>query len=166
MPRHDALTSLPNRTLFCERIEQALAQMGREDGFAVHCLDLDRFKQVNEALGHAVGDELLRRVADRLLACVREVDTVARLGGDEFAIVQCGVERPQDATILARRIVEGVSAPYDIDGHRVTIGVSIGISLAPGDGALSEKLMKNADVALYRAKVDGRGTWRFFEAQM
>jgi diguanylate cyclase (GGDEF)-like protein len=166
MARHDALTSLPNRVLLGERIEQALAQMGRENLFAVLCLDLDRFKQVNETLGHFVGDELLRRVADRLLACVREVDTVARLGGDEFAIVQCGIERPQDAIVLARRIVEIVSAPYDIEGHRVTVGVSIGIALAPGDGAEVDKLMKHADVALYRAKLDGRGTWRFFEADM
>ena len=166
MARHDALTSLPNRVLLGERIEQALAQMGREGEFAVLCLDLDRFKQINETLGHSVGDELLRRVADRLLACAREVDTVARLGGDEFAIVQCGIERPQDATILARRIVEVVSAPYDIDGHLVTVGVSIGIALAPGDATQVDKLMKHADVALYRAKLDGRGTWRFFEADM
>ena len=105
-------------------------------------------------------------MADRLQSCVREVDTVGRLGGDEFAIVQRGVNRPGDASLLARRIIEVVSAPYHISGHQIIIGISIGISLAPGDGSTSEKLLKNSDVALYRAKADGRGTWRFFEAEM
>jgi diguanylate cyclase (GGDEF)-like protein/PAS domain S-box-containing protein len=166
MARHDALTNLPNRVLFAERIEQALAQMGRGSGFAVLCLDLDHFKQVNDTLGHPVGDELLRAVAERLQACAREIDTVARLGGDEFAIVQREVKHPEDAAILARRIVEVVSAPYQLEGQCVTIGVSIGIALAPADGALCERLLKNADLALYRAKAEQRGVWRFFEAEM
>jgi diguanylate cyclase (GGDEF)-like protein len=167
MARHDALTGLPNRVMFSERIEQALAQLGRTSGaFAVIFLDLDNFKQVNDTLGHPVGDALLCAVAERLQACVREVDTVARLGGDEFAIVQSGVHQPEDAAVLARRIVEVVSAPYDLEGHRLTIGISVGISVAPGDGTACAKLLKNADVALYRAKMDGRGTWRFFEAEM
>jgi diguanylate cyclase (GGDEF)-like protein/PAS domain S-box-containing protein len=166
MARHDALTNLPNRVLFAERIEQALAQMGRGNGFAVLCLDLDHFKQVNDTLGHPVGDELLRAVAERLQACAREIDTVARLGGDEFAIVQREVKHPEDAAILARRIVEVVSAPYQLEGQCVTIGVSIGIALAPADGALCERLLKNADLALYRAKAEQRGVWRFFEAEM
>ena len=166
MARHDALTGLPNRVLFCERVEQALAQVGRDGGFAVLLLDLDRFKAVNDTLGHPIGDELLRSVAERLQACVREVDTVARLGGDEFVIVQAGLEKAEDATVLARRIIEVLSEPYDIDGHRVMIGTSIGISAAPGDGSSCGKLLKNADVALYRAKADGRGTWRFFEPEM
>ena len=166
MARHDALTGLPNRALFGEKIEEAVASVGRDGGFAVLCLDLDRFKQVNDTLGHHVGDELLRAVAQRLRYCVREADTVSRLGGDEFAIVQPKVDRPEAAALAAHQIIEVLSAPYDVAGHRITIGVSIGISLAPGDGAASGKLLKNADVALYRAKADGRGTWRFFEAEM
>ena len=166
MARHDALTNLPNRVLFAERIEQALAQMGRGHGFAVLCLDLDHFKQVNDTLGHPVGDQLLCAVAERLQACAREIDTVARLGGDEFAIVQRDVKHAEDAAILARRIVEVVSAPYQLEGQCVTIGVSIGIAVAPADGALCERLLKNADLALYRAKAEQRGVWRFFEAEM
>ncbi len=166
MARHDALTGLPNRVLFTERVDQALAQAGRDAEFAVLLLDLDRFKAVNDTLGHPIGDELLRAVAERLQACVREVDTVARLGGDEFAIVQGGLEQAEDAAILARRIVEVVGEPYDLDGHRVVVGTSVGISIAPGDGGTCGKLLKNADVALYKAKADGRGTWRFFEPDM
>ncbi|MBR0894060.1 EAL domain-containing protein [Bradyrhizobium tropiciagri] len=166
MARHDALTKLPNRTLLAERIELAVAQVGRGLGFAVFCLDLDNFKQVNDTLGHPVGDELLCAVADRLNACVREVDTVARLGGDEFAVIQCGVQGGDEAERLARRIVECVGAPYELNGHRVVVGCSVGISMSPGDGATGEKLLKNADVALYRAKMEGRGTWRFFEPAM
>ena len=166
MARHDALTRLPNRTLLAERIELAVAQVGRGSGFAVFCLDLDNFKQVNDTLGHPVGDELLCAVADRLNACVREIDTVARLGGDEFAVIQCGVQGGEEAERLARRIVECVGAPYELNGHRVVVGCSVGISMSPGDGTTGEKLLKNADVALYRAKMEGRGTWRFFEPAM
>jgi diguanylate cyclase (GGDEF)-like protein len=167
MARHDVLTGLPNRVLFAERIEAAISQIGRNsDGFAVMNLDLDHFKQVNDTLGHPVGDELLRSVAERLKACVREVDTVGRLGGDEFAILQSDLQKPEEAALLARRIVEILSAPYEIDGHRLTISVSIGISIAPSDGTAYDKLLKNADVALYLAKADGRATWRFFEPEM
>jgi diguanylate cyclase (GGDEF)-like protein len=166
MARHDALTKLPNRTLLAERIEQAVAQAGRGHGFAVFCLDLDNFKQVNDTLGHPVGDELLRAVAGRLNACVREVDTVARLGGDEFAVIQCGIQNTEDTERLARRIVECVGAPYELNGHRVVVGCSVGMSVSPSDGTTGEKLLKNADVALYRAKIEGRGTWRFFEPAM
>ncbi|RTL49533.1 MAG: EAL domain-containing protein [Bradyrhizobiaceae bacterium] len=166
MARHDALTKLPNRLLLAERIEQAIAQAGRGPGFAVLCLDLDNFKQVNDTLGHPVGDDLLRAVADRLRACVREIDTVARLGGDEFAIIQSETEDPNDAGRLARRIVECIGAPYEFNGQRIVVGCSVGISLAPNDGTSGEKLLKNADVALYRAKTDGRGIWRFFEPEM
>jgi diguanylate cyclase (GGDEF)-like protein len=166
MARHDSLTNLPNRSLLAERIEQAIAQAGRGSEFAVFCLDLDSFKQVNDTLGHPAGDELLRAVADRLRACVREIDTVARLGGDEFAIVQSCIHSSADAERLARRVVECVGAPYELNGHRAVIGCSVGISLAPGDGSTGERLLKNADVALYRAKADGRGTWRFFEPAM
>ncbi len=166
MARHDALTKLPNRLLLAERIQQAISQAGRGPGFAVFCLDLDNFKQVNDTLGHPVGDELLCAVADRLRACVREIDTVARLGGDEFAIIQSGTENSEGAERLARRIVECVGEPYEFNGQRIVIGCSVGISLAPSDGTAGEKLLKNADVALYRAKTDGRGVWRFFEPEM
>jgi len=166
MARHDALTKLPNRSVLAERIEQAIAEANRGLGFAVFCLDLDNFKQVNDTLGHPVGDELLCAVASRLGACVRETDTVVRLGGDEFAIIQSGVQDARDSERLARRVVECIGAPYELSGHRVVIGCSVGISLAPGDGTTGEKLLKNADMALYRSKSDGRATWRFFEPSM
>ena len=166
LARHDYLTGLPNRSVLSERIEQALAQARRGAGFAILCLDLDDFKQVNDTFGHPVGDALLKAVADRLRECLREMDTVVRLGGDEFAIIQPGTTRPEDAAKLARRVVECLCAPYEFDGRRVVIGCSIGISMAPGDGTDPEKLLKNADVALYRAKTDGRGTWRLFELEM
>lgn len=163
---HDALTRLPNRTLFSERIDQALMQLGRGGRFAVLCLDLDRFKQINDTLGHPTGDALLQRVAERLLGCVHETDTVARLGGDEFAVIQTHIETQDDAFSLARRIVEALSAPFAIDDQTVSIGVSIGLATAPDDAQSASGLLKNADAALYRAKADGRGTWRCFEPDM
>ncbi|MBV8525162.1 MAG: EAL domain-containing protein [Acetobacteraceae bacterium] len=166
MARHDALTNLPNRTLFNERIALALSQLGRDARFAVHCLDLDHFKNVNDTLGHAMGDKLLQAVAQRLLGALRESDTVARLGGDEFAVVQAGIERPEDAESLARRLVGRIGEVFEIDGHRLNIGTSIGIAVAPEDGASAEDLLKNADLALYRSKADGRGTFCFFEPAM
>jgi len=167
MARHDALTGLANRIVFAERIEEAIAELGRSaQCFAVLCLDLDHFKEVNDTLGHPMGDKLLGHVAERLKACVREIDTVGRLGGDEFAILLRGLHRPEEAEILARRIVKVLSEPYLIETHPVMISVSIGISIAPNDGVLYDKLLKNADVALYLAKGDGRGTWRFFESEM
>jgi diguanylate cyclase (GGDEF)-like protein len=166
MARHDSLTKLPNRVQLAEQIDHALAQLGRGAGFAVLCLDLDDFKKINDTLGHPVGDEVLRIVGERLRTCVREVDTVARLGGDEFAILQSDVHQPEQVIGLARRIVDVVSAPYEIGAHRLFLGVSIGIAVAPSDGASCDTLLKNADVALYRAKADGRGTWRSFEAEM
>jgi diguanylate cyclase (GGDEF)-like protein len=166
MARHDALTGLPNRLLFGEKIEEAFASAGREGGFAVLSVDLDRFKQVNDTLGHHVGDELLRLAAKRLQHCAGETDTVARLGGDEFAIVQRRGDGPEAAAILAHGAIEALSLPYDVVGHRITIGASIGVSLSSGVGSSGDKLLKSADIALYRAKADGRGTWRFFEADM
>ncbi len=167
LARHDALTKLPNRVLFQERLEQALTQAERGTGFALLWLDLDRFKAVNDVLGHPTGDSLLCAVAGRLQELVRASDTVARLGGDEFAILQLGVSDPADATILARRILKVVSQAYELDGHQVVIGASVGIVLAPAGGSAHPVgLMKDADLALYRAKQDGRGTWRFFEPAM
>ncbi|WJR76253.1 EAL domain-containing protein [Bradyrhizobium sp. NP1] len=167
MARHDALTDLPNRTLFREELDRALHLVKRGDRLAVLCLDLDHFKEINDSLGHPIGDALLGEVAARLSGCLRENDTVARLGGDEFAIVQlCGGRESSEAAALAGRIVEVIAAPYEIGGHQIVIGVSVGISLAPDDGNNPDELLKNADLALYRAKADGRGTYRFFEAGM
>jgi diguanylate cyclase (GGDEF)-like protein len=167
MARHDALTNLPNRTLFREQLEKALRLAKRSDQLAVLCLDLDHFKDINDSLGHPVGDVLLKEVAQRLGECITEHDTVARLGGDEFAIVQfCSDCDPSAVASLASHVVEKVSAPYEIAGHQLVVGVSIGISLAPEDGKNPDELLKKADLALYRAKEDGRGTYRFFETGM
>jgi diguanylate cyclase (GGDEF)-like protein/PAS domain S-box-containing protein len=167
MARHDALTNLPNRTLFREELEHALKLAKGGDQLAVLCLDLDHFKKINDSLGHPVGDALLREVALRLVGCVGPSDTVARLGGDEFAVVQfCKGCDPTAVSALASHVVELLAAPYEINGHHLVIGVSIGISLAPDDGDNPDQLLKNADLALYRAKGDGRGTYRFFEAGM
>jgi diguanylate cyclase (GGDEF)-like protein/PAS domain S-box-containing protein len=167
MARHDALTNLPKRTYFREKLEDALSRVGRGTQVAVFCLDLDRFKEVNDTLGHPVGDELLREVARRLRECIRDDDTAARLGGDEFAIVQVGRElKLAETSALATRLIETISAPFTIHGHQVLIGATLGISVAPDDGADPDQLLKNADLALYRAKGDGRGNYRFFEAGM
>jgi diguanylate cyclase (GGDEF)-like protein/PAS domain S-box-containing protein len=167
MARHDALTNLPNRTLFREQLEHALHRIKRDEHVAVLCLDLDNFKDVNDSLGHPIGDDLLKEVASRLRQCVREGDTVSRLGGDEFAIVQVASElQASQVSSLANRLVEAVGAPYEIGGHQVTVGASIGISLSPEDGSDPDQLLKNADMALYRAKADGRSVYRFFEAAM
>ncbi|BAR53844.1 diguanylate cyclase (GGDEF)-like protein [Bradyrhizobium diazoefficiens] len=166
MARHDALTGLPNRVLFHEQLEQGLRRTGSGDQLAVLCLDLDHFKDINDSLGHPIGDALLKEVGRRLKATVGESDTVARLGGDEFAVVQIGRSEKAAARCLAGRLVEVISAPYEIDDHQIVIGVSIGISLSPQDGSNADELLKNADLALYRAKADGRGTYRFFETGM
>ena len=166
MARHDALTSLPNRVLFHEQLEQGLRRAGSNDQLAMLCLDLDHFKDINDSLGHPIGDALLKEVGRRLKATVGEHDTVARLGGDEFAVVQIGRSEEAAARALAGRLVEVISAPYEIDDHQIVIGVSIGISLSPQDGTNPDELLKNADLALYRAKADGRGTYRFFETGM
>ena len=165
MAHHDALTDLANRVLLNERLEQALIRARRDEMVAIHHLDLDQFKAVNDTLGHHGGDKLLKMVASRLLLLVRETDTVARMGGDEFAIVQVAAD-PTDATALAQRIIGAISEPFDIDGQHAAIGVSIGIAVGPGDGLSPEELLRNADLALYRAKGDGRGTFRFFEPEM
>jgi diguanylate cyclase (GGDEF)-like protein len=167
MAHHDALTDLANRVLLNERLEQALARRTHgEEMIAVHHLDLDQFKAVNDTFGHPAGDKLLKIVADRLRGLVRETDTIARTGGDEFVIVQAPITDPAQATALAQDIIARMSEPFDIDGHRAVIGASIGIAIGPGDGSRPDKLLRNADLALYRAKDDGRGTFRFFEAAM
>jgi diguanylate cyclase (GGDEF)-like protein/PAS domain S-box-containing protein len=166
MARHDALTDLPNRVLFRERLAEALAGVSRGGKLAVLYLDLDRFKGVNDTLGHPIGDELLKVVAGRLRHCVRDSDTVARVGGDEFAVIQADIEQPLDTAALALRLGEAVRAPYDLSGHAVVVDTSIGIAIAPGDGIEPDGLLKAADMALYGAKADGRGTYRFFEPAM
>jgi len=166
MAHHDALTDLPNRLQLYEQLRQLLARTRQGQHVAVFCLDLDRFKDVNDAHGHSVGDLLLKAVADRLRQCIRDTDMVARLGGDEFAIMQAGASQPTDATSLASRLIEVIGAPYELDGEQVTVDLSIGIALAPGDGLDPEQLLKNADMALYRAKSDGHGLYRFFEPEM
>lgn len=167
MARHDGLTDLPNRILFRERAEQTLAEMERKGGKAAFlCLDLDHFKTVNDTLGHPVGDALLKDVAARLTQAVREGDTVARLGGDEFVIIQKEVDQPVEATTLAQRVIDALSAPYIVDGHGVVISASVGISIAPNDSRDADQLLKNGDMALYRAKAEGRRTYRFFEPEM
>jgi diguanylate cyclase (GGDEF)-like protein len=166
MARHDALTDLPNRVLLRERLEHELKRVKRGECLAVLCLDLDHFKSVNDTLGHPIGDELLKRVADRLRACTREPDTVVRMGGDEFAIIMTDMQDPSNAAVLSRRIQESISKPYQIDGHQIVSTISIGISMAPVDGLDPDILLKNADMALYGAKTDGRGTYRFFEQEM
>jgi diguanylate cyclase (GGDEF)-like protein/PAS domain S-box-containing protein len=167
LAHHDPLTSLPNRTKFREDLEQTILQVNRDGRVAVLCLDLDHFKEINDSLGHPIGDDLLKDVASRLRTSVREGDTVARLGGDEFAIVQAGTDlQASESSSLAERLVETLGAPYAIQGHQLNIGVSIGIAFAPNDGRDPDQLLKNADMALYRAKEDGRGTYRFFEPGM
>ena len=165
LAHHDLLTNLPNRKLFRERLEHALSYLDWGESFAVLCVDLDNFKSVNDTLGHLIGDELLKVVAQRLRKCTREADTIARLGGDEFAIVQINAS-PESSSALASRAVEIISEPCNIDGNQINIGASIGISLAPGDGTDPDQLLKNADMALYLAKSDGRSTHRFFEPEM
>ncbi len=164
--KHDALTGLANRALFRERIEEALASASLGKRFAVLYLDLDRFKHVNDTFGHPIGDELLAALGRRIKSELRQADLLARLGGDEFAILQYDVERPDASASVARRLIERVSEPFLIGGHAISVGVSIGIALAPGDGAQYEMLMKAADVALYQAKAEGRSRWRFFETDM
>lgn len=163
---HDSLTDLPNRTHFHDRLEAALSAITRGGGLAVHSIDLDRFKDVNDTLGHPVGDSLLQEVAKRLQAGIREGDLVARLGGDEFAIIQMNIERPEAASDLAQRLIQRIAAPYMIDSHHIEVGASIGVTVAPVDGLDVDQLLKNADLALYRAKSQGRGTFSFFEQEM
>ncbi len=162
LARHDPLTRLANRALFHDRLRDTLARMGT---VAVLYLDLDRFKEVNDSLGHPIGDTLLRLVSGRLNNCVRQNDTVARLGGDEFAVI-LSPGTPESAAAAARHLIEVIGKSFDVEGHEISIGTSVGIALAPAHGTDPDMLLKNADLALYAAKADGRGTWRFFEQSM
>jgi diguanylate cyclase (GGDEF)-like protein len=167
LARHDALTNLPNRALFRDELRRAIANCSREgERVAVLCLDLDRFKPVNDTLGHAAGDELLQQVAIRLASCARAGDLAARLGGDEFGIIQPRVEDEGDAGMLAERIVQSLSAPYDVAGHRVTIGVSVGIAIGAGANGTPDELVHQADLALYRVKAERRQSFSFYHPDM
>jgi diguanylate cyclase (GGDEF)-like protein len=167
MALHDSLTGLPNRVLLNERLEHAL-NFGKPDSIvATYILDLDQFKHVNDTLGHPTGDKLLKMVADRLQLIIRSMDTVARMGGDEFALVLADATKQSDVDAVARRIIEVVSEPYEINGRQVIIGTSVGIAIGqPSQGVLPDQLIRNADVALYKAKREGRGTFSLFEAEM
>jgi diguanylate cyclase (GGDEF)-like protein len=164
---HDALTGLPNRQLFQDRLGQALALAQRNDGqVAVIYMDLDRFKQINDTLGHAAGDELLRQTARRLTACIRSSDTLARLGGDEFTVVLTQVNIPSDAMRVARSIMDAMRAPFEVGGHALYVTISLGISVYPDDGLEGGPLMVHADVAMYRAKELGRDNFQWYDAAM
>ena len=164
--RHDPLTGLPNRAHFRDRLDEACAHASHGDLIAVLCLDLDRFKAVNDTLGHPVGDQLLVLVGRRLQGLLRATDMVARLGGDEFAVIQMGLREREDAATLARRLVQKLREPFLIEGDRVTIGASVGVAVRPCDGRSGEELMKAADLALYEAKAAPNRGWRYFEPQM
>ena len=166
MAGHDPLTGLPNRTLLREKLDRELAHRGDGNPIALLCLDLDHFKDVNDTLGHAVGDLLLKEVTERLKSCLRVGDNIARLGGDEFVVFQAGVQTRQQASSLAQRLVDAIGETFEIDGQAIHIGVSIGIAMAPDDGDASDVLLRHADTALYRAKSSGRSTYDFFEPSM
>ena len=161
LARHDVLTEVANRHQFCEALESWTRDLADGYRFALHWIDLDHFKEVNDTYGHPVGDALLQSVAKRLRKVLRGSDLVARLGGDEFAVLQAGAEGQGGATKLAQRLELSLSEPHSIQGHSVSAGGSIGIALAPKDGTDPDSLMKNADLALYSAKARGRGSFAF-----
>jgi diguanylate cyclase (GGDEF)-like protein/PAS domain S-box-containing protein len=167
LAHYDALTNLPNRVLLREQLDQELLFVRRGGQLAVLYLDLDNFKSVNDTLGHSTGDELLKAVTERLRGCLRETDVFARLGGDEFAIVQTGVQKPTDAAVLAQKLRDEITrTSFELNGHQVVVDISVGIALSPNDGTDVDQLLKCADMALYGAKSDGRGTFRYFEPEM
>jgi diguanylate cyclase (GGDEF)-like protein/PAS domain S-box-containing protein len=166
LAHYDALTDLPNRTMFHEHLRQELAAIADGEEIAVHYIDIDEFKGVNDALGHLVGDELLKSIAESLRACAGPTDFVARLGGDEFAIVQSVVTSLDQVSDLVARVFQAIRTPFDCMGHHLTTDASIGIALAPGHGTALDQILKNADMAMYAAKAAGRRTYRFFEPEM
>ena len=166
LAHYDALTDLPNRVLFRERIERELERARHGEQFALLYIDIDEFKGINDSLGHSVGDELLRTVADRIRSCTRETDLVARLGGDEFAVLQTTVGSVADVVEFVMRIQDAIRQPYYCLGHQLSTDASIGIARAPKDGTDLDQLIKNADLAMYAAKAGGRRTYRFFEPSM
>ena len=167
LAHHDSLTGLPNRELFQERLRQSLAVSKRNnDRLALMFLDLDKFKDVNDTLGHHIGDLLLKAVAKRLSRCVRETDTVARLGGDEFAIILTHLAEPTDATTVAESIISAISDPFGLEEHEVLTSTSIGITISPDDSTNAEQLLKNADLAMFRSKAEGRNNYHFYVAEM
>ena len=165
LARFDALTGLPNRTVLRDRMDLALAEWRPDRMCAIHFIDLDQFKQVNDTLGHTRGDMLLEAVAERLKASIRDVDVISRFGGDEFVILQAPIKSLDEAEALATRILEVLGGTYDLDGHKVAVTASIGIAVAK-NRIDPDQFLRNADLALYQAKADGRGTWRWFEAKM
>ena len=166
LAHYDSLTDLPNRIQFSERLEHSLKAIRPGEQLAVLYIDIDEFKSVNDALGHPIGDELLKSVAERLRGCLKQTDVAARLGGDEFAVIQTAIRDRSETTRLVNEIHSAIRQPLDCMGHLITTDASIGIALAPGDGVDLDQLLRNADLALYGAKGDGRRTYRFFEAGM
>jgi len=167
LAHHDPMTNLPNRLHLQHVLQSEISRLKTgSSGFALHFIDLDRFKTINDGFGHDHGDAVLRETAVRLRRLVGHKDTVARLGGDEFAIVQVGIAGADDVQRMARQVIQVISEPFDIEHHRVSIGASVGMTVAPRDAATSEQLLKNADLAMYRAKQEGRGRARFFDPEM
>jgi diguanylate cyclase (GGDEF)-like protein len=166
LAQHDALTDLPNRVLFHAKLQEALALARRGHKIALLCFDLDQFKAVNDTLGHPIGDAVLQAVSERLCRGTRETDTVARLGSDEYAIIQTAIVKPTETTDFATRLLHLLSTPFEVAGHNITISTSIGIAFAPEDGLDADQLLRCADLALSRAKLDGRGVYRLFQAEM
>jgi diguanylate cyclase (GGDEF)-like protein len=166
LARYDALTELPNRNQFLEQLAAAEPSLERGEKAAVLYIDIDDFKGVNETLGYAIGDSVLKQASARLWGTTRETDVLARLAGDEFALLLRPVQRPADAAAIAGRIIEAMAAPFAIDGHQIGLGASVGIAMAPADGDTSDRLMKNAHLALHRAKSEGRSSYHFFEPGM
>jgi diguanylate cyclase (GGDEF)-like protein len=164
---HDSLTGLPNRALFNDRLDRALSEARRTNTkVALHYLDLDRFKNINDTLGHPAGDDLIRELGRRLCSLVRSGDCVARLGGDEFAILQPGAAGAEDVAALCSRIIQAVAKPFDLLGNSAFVGVSIGVAIAPDAGVDRAELVRKADIALYRAKLEGRNRFRIFSEEM
>ena len=164
---HDLLTDLPNRMLLNDRLSQAIASARRQrHRLAVLFLDLDRFKQINDTLGHEIGDGLLRSVAQRLVESVRRSDTVSRQGGDEFVLLLSRVDEAEDAAASVQKVIKALAAPLDVDGHRLHVTASIGLSMYPDDGQDADTLIRNADIAMYRAKERGRNAYQFYTPDM